>query len=106
FVPAFRIIYRDSAPMVTVGGILPAKGAARRAAELVANAGWACRPNQPVVAPHLTIREAAALQGLLPCPTALSRDVVQGLGFDLEDEQIAAFQRYYRQYPAFAQIVA
>jgi hypothetical protein len=52
------------------------------------------------------MREAAVLQSLLPCRTKLTRTDVQNLGFDLEDEQIEAFEIYYRQYPAFAQIVS
>jgi len=36
---------------------------------------------------------------------AVSRTVLQGLGFDLEDEQIEAFETYDREYAAFAQIV-
>jgi len=106
FVPAFRLNYKDSAPMVTVGGILPARGAARIAFDFVNGPGWSCRPQKPIVAPHLTIREAVSLQSQLPRPGNLSREFVQTLGFDLEDEQIEAFERYYRQYPAFAQIVA
>lgn len=106
FVPAFRLLYRDNAPMVTVGGILPAKGAARMATDLVAQPGWGCRPLMAIRAPHLTIREAASLQSQLPCKTPLTRATVQALGFDLEDDQLRAFESYYRQYPAFAQIVA
>lgn len=106
FVPAFRAIYRDGAPMVTVGGILPARGAARIAADLVAEPSWPCRPAIPIKVPHLTLREAAVLQAQLPRNDRLTRAAVQALGFDLEDEQIAAFEAYYRQYPAFAQIVS
>jgi hypothetical protein len=105
FVSAFRIIYKDSTPMVTVGGVLPAKGAARIASDLVNEASWPGRPAKRITAPHLTMREAATLQAKLPSAVKLSRAVVQGLGFDLEDEQIEAFQTYYREYPAFAQIV-
>lgn len=106
FVSAFRLIYRDNAPMVTVGGMLPARGAARIAADIVANATWKCRPAQPIVAPHLTIREASVLQSRLPSVDRLGRDVVRALGFDLEDDQLEAFETYYRHYPSFAQIVA
>lgn len=106
FVPAFRVIYRDGAPMVTVGGILPARGAARIAADLVAAPNWPGRPAVPIRAPHLTLREAAVLQAQLPRNDQLTRAAVQALGFDLEDDQIAAFETYYRQYPAFAQIVS
>jgi hypothetical protein len=106
FISAFRLIYKDSTPMITVGGILPAKGAARVAAEVVQEGTWPCRPKKPIKAPNLTIREAVALQSQLPRAERLSRDMVRGLGFDLEEDQIEAFEDYYRQYPAFAQIIA
>jgi hypothetical protein len=106
FVPAFRVIYKDGAPMVTVGGILPAKGAVRIASDIVNDQTWPCRPTLPINAPHLTIREAVLLQSQLPRTERLTREIVRKLGFDLEDEQIVAFETYYRQYPAFAQIVA
>ncbi len=106
FVPAFRIIYKDTTPMVTVGGILPTKGAVKIAMDAVSAPNWCCFPEKPVVAPHLTLREAVTLQSQLPRTEKLSRDIVKSLGFDLEEEQIEAFQRYYRMYPAFAQIVA
>jgi len=106
FVPAFRAIYQDGTPMVTVGGVLPVPGDAQSARSAVGAANWPCRPPRPIKAPHLTIREAAALQSQLPRLERLSRDDVRTMGFDLEDEQIEAFQNYYRQYPAFAQIIA
>lgn len=106
FVPAFRVLYRDGAPMVTIGGVLPARGAARGVRDLVNGASWPARPAKPITAPHLTMREAAVLQSLLPCTTKLTRTDIQKLGFDLEDDQIEAFETYYRQYPAFAQIVS
>lgn len=106
FVPAFRLIYQDGTPMVTVGGILPAKGAARLAADIVAMPAWPGKPAEPIKAPHLTMREAAVLQAQLPRNEPLSRDEVRELGFDLEDQELAAYQRYYRHYPAFAQILA
>jgi hypothetical protein len=106
FVPAFRVLYRDGAPMVTIGGVLPARGAVRGVRDLVNGPSWPSRPAKPITAPHLTMREAAVLQSLLPCATKLSRADIQKLGFDLDDDQIEAFETYYRQYPAFAQIVS
>jgi hypothetical protein len=106
FIPAVRVIYKDSAPMVTVGGVLPAKGAARTTVDVVGRHVWPCRPEKPIVAPHLTMREATLLQSQLPKAAPLSREVVRGLGFDLDDAQIETFQLYYKQYPAFAQIIA
>lgn len=106
FIPAFRLIYKDTAPMITVGGLLPPRGALRTAAALVDDASWPCRPAKPITAPHLTIREATVLQSQLPRADRLTKDLVHDLGFDLEVGQIEAFETYYRQYPAFAQIVA
>lgn len=106
FLPSFRVIYKDSAPMVTVGGILPAKGALQAAVGVVEGGKWPCLPAKRIMAPPLTMREAASLQSQLPRAELLSRDIVLGLGFDLEEEQIETFQTYYKQYPAFAQIVA
>ena len=106
FVPAFRVIYRDQSPMVTVGGVLPAKGAAGVASTVVRDGSWPGKPAKPIMAPHLTIREASALQSKLPRADKLSRALVQSLGFDLADEQIEAFETYYRQYPAFAQVIS
>lgn len=106
FIPAFRVLYRDGAPMVTIGGILPARGAARDVQDLVSTKSWPASPEKPISAPHLTIREATVLQSLLPREKKLTRADIQDLGFDLEDEQIEAFEEYYRQYPAFAQIIS
>ena len=105
FVPAFRLIYKDTAAMVTVGGLMPTVENARDTANIVGDANWKCRPEKRIVAPHLTIREAVTLQSQLPSAKGLSRSLVQSLGFDLEDGQIEAFEKYYREYPAFAQII-
>ena len=105
FVGAFRLIYRDKAPMVTVGGVLPAPEKVEAAESVVADQGWRCRAVDRIVAPHLTVREALALQKRLPKRTRLTRAQVRRMGFDLHDEQIAAFETYYREYPAYARIV-
>lgn len=105
FLPAFRIFYKDGTPMITVGGVLPAAGSAGSIQALVARQDWPCHPREMISAPHLTFKEAAALQSKLPTGQALTRDIVQALGFDLEDRQIAAFEEHYLRYPSFAQIV-
>lgn len=106
FVPAFRVLYRDGAHMVTVGGILPSdRDTARKASNIVEADEWKCRPEKPIISPLLTTREALALQSKLPSPEGLSKEQVRRLGFDLADEQIEAYAKYYREYPAFAQIV-
>lgn len=106
FVPAFRVLYRDGAPMVTIGGVLPVRGAVRGVRDLVNGESWPAWPPKPITAPNLTMRESAELQSLLPSKKRLTRADIQNLGFDLEEDQIEAFEAYYRQYPAFAQIVS
>ena len=91
FVPAFRVPYKDGSQMVTVGGILPSREHAAPAATLVGHGAWPCMPLKSIDAPHLTNREAAVLQSLLPRAASLTRDDVRGLGFDLDSDQIAAF---------------
>jgi hypothetical protein len=105
FVPAFRISYSDSANMVTVGGVLPTAASRTAVTELVKAADWPGFVDQPISIPHLTAREAIALQACLPCTPPLSRASVQSMGFDLEESQLDAFVRYYKQYPSFAQVV-
>ncbi len=105
FFPAFQIAYRDSTPMVTVGGVLPIN-AKRDVVGSVINAhDWRCRPDHVLAAPHLTIREAMALQSTLPDPNGLTRERVRKLGFDLKENQIQLYERYYREYPSFAEVV-
>ena len=104
FVPAFRVIYKDSAAMVTVGGLLPSQRT-EAAAKVVEEADWKCQPTEPIVAPHLTIREAMALQSKLPNIDGLSEDAVKSLGFELEEEQLKVYEKYYREYPTFVQIL-
>lgn len=105
FLPAFRLIYKDSAFMVTVGGLLPSSETAQNASAIVGMADWKCLPKEPIIAPHLTLREAMTLQSRLPNSGGLSRDIVKSLGFDLKKEHIEVYAKYYREYPAFAQIV-
>lgn len=106
FKPAFRAIYKDTTPMVTVGGMLPSDAQAELVQQAIGEERWNCRLEERIVAPLLTLREAATLQSLLPRIDELSREAVRAEGFDLDEDQIAMFQRYYREYPMFAQIVA
>ena len=106
FNPAFRTIYKDTSPMVTVGGFMPSPEKSHIAKRVIDEKTLKCRPEGRIVAPLLTIREAATLRSLLPTADRLSREIVRSNGFDLEDDQIETFQKYYREYPIFAQIVS
>ena len=106
FIPAFRAIYKDTSPMVTVGGIMASPDNIRKVQGAVERSSWRCRPLERIVAPHLTIREAATLQSALPREGSLTRRAVRSLKFDLEEEQIRIFEQYYKEYPAFVQMVS
>jgi hypothetical protein len=106
FISAFQILYKDSSPMITIGGFLPDKTNMNNAENYISNPIWRqrCSPNGCIVAPHLTIKEAMILQSKLPSKQPITRETVQNLGFDLNEEQISIFQKYYKYYPSFAQI--
>jgi len=106
FVEAFKLPYLDSVAMVTVGGILPARGAAAAARALVADASWKGAVEEVIEAPPMTLREIATLQSELPAVAALTRARIQELGFDLHERQVQSFQRYYKYLPSFAEIIA
>lgn len=105
FRPAFNVVYTDSVTMVTVGGVLPAHGAVPAIKATIGHPKWPGNVKGRIEAPHLTLREAAILQSQLPRKTKLSRKAINRLGFDLREEQIASFEKYYLHYPSFAQIM-
>lgn len=102
--PAFSVAYQDGTPMVTVGGFLPSPENVPVVTQLVGSIAWTGKPSGAITTPPLTPKEVAALQAQLPRPKNLTRQQVQRLGFDLDDDQIAAFERYYLKYPVFAQV--
>ena len=104
FQQAFRMVYADGAPMVTVGGILPSRGNRTVIRGVVENADWHCILDEAIEAPPLTTLEALALQAQHPRDAPLTRAEVQSLGFDLREDQLRTFARYYRQYPSYARI--
>ncbi len=104
FIPAFNMIYQDTATMVTIGGVLPRPGASSSARAAISSPGWPATPEMRIVAPHLTVREAAVLQSQLPRSKKLTRAAVRKLGFDLQEDQLSSFERYYLYYPSFAQV--
>lgn len=104
FEKTFSIQYRDGASMVTVGGVLPTIGAVTSVRHCTSDSAWGGCPSMPITAPLLTLKEAAILQAQLPRARPLNRKTIQKLGFDLEEDQIKAFERFYKYYPSFAQI--
>jgi Putative O-methyltransferase len=105
FIPAFNLPYQDGSPMITIGGVLPSVEDAQQLTDLIEHDTWNGFMTKPIRAPHLTMKEAVFLQSKLPKDEPLSRGYIQSLGLDLEDEELEAFQAYYKHYPAFAQVI-
>jgi len=104
FTPAFTVPYRDSAPMLTVGGVLPAKGAVSTVRACIESAEWPGFVSEPLEVPPLTAKETSALQSLLPSVGEVTEADVEGLGFRLKPEMIRSFSHQYVRYPTFVQI--
>jgi hypothetical protein len=92
--------------MVTVGAVFPSPELQRKTLTKIQSPSWGGFVTEPIVAPHLTSKEVAVLQGALPSREELTRRSVQELGFDLEVDQLRAFQEHYRRYPTFAQVLS
>jgi hypothetical protein len=105
FLPAIRLMYRDSAPMVTVGGVLPTVDNEEAIRQLVSRAEWIGRSDKLIQAPYLTPKEFLALQSGLPSVDPITRSDVQKMGFDLDEEQLDSFVDHYLRYPQFAQVM-
>lgn len=106
FVEGFKISYRDSTPMITVGGILPAKENESAVVAATKSANWPASVSGTIETPPLTFKEASVLQGQLPVGTPITRASIQKLGFDLEEAQLQSFEKFYRYYPLFVQVSA
>ena len=107
FQPLLNIAYKDGATMVTVGGVLLGSGSAPVSFE---DHGplpfWPPSTTDPfwIRVPHLTMREKAALDQMMPGNGPPSVDSVrERLGFELSQEKLAAYHAFYREYPTFAE---
>lgn len=108
FVPLFKFIYKDNSPMVTVGGLI-AEGNMEAQLEQ-------CRVREKydyvtgdrefeINVPPLTMKEKIALDRLLPYGKILTPvETTPHLEFELTEDQLRAYQRFYRHYPVFGEM--
>lgn len=104
FVPAIRLLYRDSAYMATVGGFLPSPNMAESCQIMIAADTWCGFEDSIIETQPLTMRELQALSKLMPVDGSLDPAVVAALGFELDDEQLRFYERHYLRYPIYAEI--
>ena len=105
FIPAIRLIYRDSTYMVTVGGFLPTLEDATACEALVGTSDW-CGSEDDFIETHpLTQRELLALAQLMPSESGgIDATKVEELGFKLSEFQLRFYERHYQRYPTYAEI--
>lgn len=106
FFPIFNYVYRDGAPMITVGGMIGDQGHEIMLKESgIEEIDSVTGEEQFVIdAPNLTIKEKLALDCMLlreyP-PTQV--EVFVNLGFKPDDDMLASYHRFYRLYPVFGE---
>ena len=108
FVPIFNFYYRDTAPMITVGGMLANQADAEKLSRCQLSEKYDYIRGETqyhIAVPHLTPKEKFGIDQLLPSPRSLSaKDIEDNLGFSLKDEHIKAYCKFYRFYPMFGEI--
>ena len=109
FQPLLNIAYKDGAKMVTVGGLLLGAGEVPICFDEHGPLPfWPPSTTEPywIRVPHLTMREKAALDQMMPGDGPPGSQLVrERLGFELSDEKLAAYHAFYREYPTFAEYV-
>lgn len=100
FRPIFNYYYRDGARMVTVGGMVADAGDRLALRDLIpVDDPFYGASLKKIAVPPLTAKEKVALDRLLPRGGGRIDEL--DLGFDLSQEQIKAYRKFYRQYPVF-----
>jgi hypothetical protein len=105
FIKLFDIVYTDTTPMATVGGILASPNMVSAVQAIVDSNGWEGLVAQPISIPPLTVREKLALDRMMPCRNPPSDDEMEQAGFMLERAQIDAYHRHYLHYPMFGELL-
>lgn len=102
--PLFAFVYRDGRSMVTVGGmVVNPRDAIRLATSAAVKLDYVHSNVTVLEAPLLTAREKALLDTLLPSPRISVRRA-RRFGVRLPPEMLAAYTRWFREYPLFAEV--
>ena len=104
YLPAIRLLYKDSVNMVTVGGFLPSSSQVVACKAMVNHSDWCGFETILIKSQPLTLKEMQALCQLVPTEDRLTSQQVESLGFKLEDDQLRLFERHYLRYPMYAEI--
>ena len=109
FLPLFNFVYRDGAPIVTVGGMIASEHHAALVEDLQLEdfdfVAYAEGDPFRIDVPHLTPKEKTALDRCLPQDGPLDRAFVEReYGFGLPQSMLDSYSRFYRHYPVFSEL--
>jgi hypothetical protein len=105
FIKLFDLVYSDSTPMSTVGGIVVTPEKLDDIRGLVASAGWEGILAEPISIPPLTVKEKLALDRTMPSASPPTDSQMNEIGFQLKRKQIDAYHRHYLHYPMFGEFI-
>lgn len=105
YVPIWTYRYADDADMITVGGMVAdAEDRTKFDASYATNLQFVTGDKIfDIELPVLTEKEKRALDKLLPSATALDPDTLE---FELRPTELAAYQRFYLEYPIFNEMAS
>ncbi|MNJ27775.1 hypothetical protein D3C77_222900 [compost metagenome] len=108
FVSFLNYYYKDNAPMITVGGMFVDEESEVKLNEnrCFVNSEYIGPALYPIQVPPLTHRERISLDALLPSSEKLNEaEVLQKLGFKLEQSQLDDYAKFYKLYPSYGEVV-
>lgn len=103
-IPAFRLMYKDAMPMITVGWALPSSAKSAEVRAIVGVSSWSATDTEPIITPPLTHKELLALQTRMPSTRPLSEAAVSRLGFALDIGARTSYSKHYLRYPWYAEL--
>ncbi len=104
FIPLFNIQYADGVSMLSIGGVILARGVEIPSLQSlgISHDDWPDYNTSSALlaisAPPLTLREKMTLDGLLPRENKLK---CSDIPFTIKDEQLNIYQQFYKYYPIF-----
>ena len=107
FSPICNFYYRDTAPMITLTGMITSESdkALLEQLHMKEKFDYIRGEDQYVIdVPPLTSKEKIELDCLLPSVTPLSQRDIQKIGLYLKQNQIDSYCRFYKYYPVYAEI--
>jgi len=108
FHPFMNFKYSDNAPMITIGGIfLDAQTKEKFLAnEHIQNSNYLNKPLFEINIPHLTQKERAILDSLLPDQAGISEAKFEEIcGFKIAQKSLNGYADFYKLYPVFGEVL-